>query len=187
MNIELLERLQPSFGKFSLDVKDTNHMFVCSALRTAFATNKNIEKDHSLLAELRDKLELTSAQLAALFRGNDPTKIGEGRNEFVDELVHKANEQIREFVNQVITGEIILTDDRLHECMGYIKRKLILAQLSLSIEANTITDIETANLVKVQSQAIKTQIDSLEATMKMLLADSKGDDLGLEEADASEV
>ena len=186
MNIELLQKLQPCFGKFSIARKDANYDFVESALRTAFSRDKDIEKDTQIISELRNRLDLTGAQLAALFRGNDPTTIGETQNPFVDELVHKANEEIRDFVSKVISGEIILTDDKLQECVGYIKRKLVLAQLSLSVEINTITDIEVANLVKIQSQSIKTQIDSLETTMKMLLADNKGDDLGLEE-EASEV
>ena len=136
-----------------------------------------------MVAELVSLTGLSETTIRGIFSSVKaapaPTKKKIAQDSFVDELVHKANEEIRTFVNQVICGEIVLTDDKLQECMGYIKRKLVLAQLSLSVEVNTIDDQEVANLAKTKAHSIKLQIDSLEATMKMLLAgnDEEGSSL----------
>ena len=143
-----------------------------------YQVGKDFVKDDNNLLPFRETYGLSGVQVRLMCKGKTPESLlepessvsGPPKDPLVDELVHKANEEIREFVRKVLSGEVVLTDDKLQECIGYIKRKLVLAQLSLSIEANSINnDIGVASLVRVQAQSIKTQIDSLEQTMKLLI------------------
>ena len=158
---------------------------------------KDFLKNDDNLLPLREKFGLAATQVRVMCKGKtadsllkipDPNEPQKESNPLVDALVKKVDDELEEFVRKALKGEIALTDDKLQECMGYIRRKLVLSQLSLVIEANTAgMDIETANLIKIQNQSVRMQLDSLEQTMKALLQDNKGDDLGLEEETASEV
>ena len=147
------------------------------------AENKDMAATAERIEELSELCGLSTEVLSEMFFKEVPKEPNSNpANGLVDELVHKANEEIRNFVNKVIGGEIVLTESKLQECIGYIKRKLVLAQLSLSVEVNTIDDQEVANLAKTKAHAIKLQIDSLESTMKLLLADTGNEDSSLIES-----
>ena len=197
----LIERLEKDYEREGIDSSEfeqTNKFFKdrIAYFRDFYIhAGKEFISDDKNLQKLMDRFGLSAAHIRAMCAGKtheslidpkDPNK--KEPNPFVEALVKKADDELEEFVRKALSGEIALTNETLHECMGYIKRKLVLSQLSLITEANAPgMDIETANLVKIQNQSVRMQLDSLEQTMKLLLADSKGDDLGLEEADASEV